>query len=284
MDEAQKKTAESDSKFVVLPAPTAWPIILAFGITLSFASFVTNAGIGLVGILLVLCGSVGWFREVLPQEHSETLPLAAPVIGVVSKRASVARLEVSDLHRAFLPVESYPIQSGLKGGVAGGIAMTIPALLYGYISQHSIWYPINLLGGAGVAHWANPSTADIAGFHWTWFLIACIIHIATSLLVGLLYGALLPMWPNHPILLGGIVAPLVWTGILHSTLGIINPAFDARINWIWFAVSQVFFGVVAGIVVTRTGRIRTHQSLPFMMRMGLETADLMGSKDQEDKN
>lgn len=273
--------SHTDNKTILLPASTAWPIALAFGVTLSFASLVTNAGIGVVGILLVICGSVGWFREVLPQERHEAVPVVPAVEEIVSERVGVARLEVSARHRAFLPVESYPITSGLKGGIAGGIAMIIPALLYGIISQHSIWYPINLLGGAGVAHWTNPTTADIAAFHWSGLLIATVIHTATSLLVGLLYGALLPMWPNRPILLGGIVAPLVWTGVLHSSLGIINPAFNARIHWGWFALSQIFFGVVAGIVVTRTGKIRTHQSLPFMMRMGLKTPEFMSPKDEE---
>lgn len=280
----QGEKTSIETKLAVLPAPTAWPIVLAFGVVLSFASLVTNAGIGVVGVLLVICGCVGWFREVLPQEHHERVPIVEPVVGVVTKRTSVARLEVSDRHRAYLPVETYPLISGLKGGAAGGIAMIIPALLYGYVSQHSIWYAVNLLGGAGVGHWRNPTTADIAAFHWNGLLIALVIHIATSLLIGLLYGALLPMWPNRPILLGGIVAPLVWTGVLHSTLGIINPAFDARINWAWFAVSQIFYGVVAGVVVTRTGRIRTQQTLPFLLRMGLQTPELMRPKGEEKKS
>jgi hypothetical protein len=281
MEEMQQ--AQKENRVVVLPAPTAWPIVLAFGVMLSFASLVTTAGFGIIGMALVICGCVGWFSEMFPQERHEEVPVVGAVRGVVTKRTSVARLEVSDRHRAFLPVETYPIVSGLKGGAAGGIAMIIPALLYGYIAQHSIWYAVNLLGGAGVGHWRNPTTADIAAFHWNGLLIASIIHAATSALVGLLYGALLPMWPSRPILLGGIVGPLVWTGVLHSTLGIINPAFDARINWFWFAVSQIFFGVVAGIVVTRTGRIRTHQALPFMLRMGLQTPELMRPKDEKNK-
>jgi len=279
-----RQQSKTETKNVVLPAPTAWPIVLAFGFTLLLASLVTNGGLAVVGVLLMIGGCIGWFREVLPQEHHERVPVVGPVVGVVSERTSVARLEVGDRHRAYLPVETYPIISGLKGGIAGGIAMVIPALLYGYISHNSIWYAVNLLGGAGVGHWRNPTTADIAAFHWNGFLMALVIHAATSLLVGLLYGALLPMWPTRPILLGGIVGPLLWTGGLHSTLGIINPAFDARINWVWFAVSQIFFGVVAGIVVTRTGRIRTHQRLPFLLRMGLETPELMRPTDKESKN
>jgi hypothetical protein len=282
MDEQEHtSTASGEANLVELPAPTGWPIILAFGVMLSFASLVTNAGIGIAGAVFVISGCIGWFRQVLPQEHHETVVREAAVSEAVSIRTSVARLEVSKTHRAFLPIESYPITSGLKGGAAGGAAMIIPALLYGYIAQHSIWYAVNLLGGAGVAHWRNPTTADIAAFHWNGLLIATVIHVAASLLVGLLYGALLPMWPKHPIVLGGIVAPLVWTGVLHSTLVVINPAFNARVNWAWFAASQLFFGIVAGIVVTRTGKIRTHQSLPFTMRMGLETRDLMPPKGEE---
>ena len=63
----------------------------------------------------------------------------------------VDRIRLSPRHRARLPVETYPVISGIKGGIAGGIAMIGPALLYGLIAQHSIWYPVNLLGGAGVA-------------------------------------------------------------------------------------------------------------------------------------
>ena len=56
------------------------------------------------------------------------------------------------------------------------------------------------------------------------------------MLVGLLYGAMLPMLPRRPVLLGGILAPVLWTGILHSFMGIINPALDARIlgDGSWF--------------------------------------------------
>ncbi len=154
----------------------------------------------------------------------------------------------------------------------------MPALLYGLIAQHSIWYPVNLLGGAGVAHWRNPTTAEIAAFHWQGLLVAIVIHSVTCLLVGLLYGAMLPMLPRHPVLLGGILAPVLWTGILHSFMGIINPALADRIAWGWFLVSQVTYGVVAGIVVARQERVPTGQSLPFAARLGIEAPGMMDSR------
>jgi hypothetical protein len=283
MDERQNKSTLTADSVIEMPASTAWPIVLAFGVTLAFAGLVTNVGVGLAGGLLILCGAVGWFRQVLPHEQHEEVPVTRQTVRVATRQSRVAHIEVTDLHRAHLPVESYPVLSGLKGGAAGGIAMIFPALLFGYLSQHSIWYAVNLLGGAGVAHWSNPSTADIAAFHWNGLIVATIIHVVTSLLIGLLYGAMLPMWPSRPILLGGIVAPLLWTGLLHSTLGIINPGFNARIAWGWFALSQVVFGIVAGIVVAKEGRIRTHQPFPFLLRMGIEAPELMRPNDEEKK-
>jgi hypothetical protein len=264
-----------------MPASTAWPIILAFGITLCFASLVTNAGVGLAGLVLVCCGIPGWARQVLPHEHHELIEVRERTFVPSSLRTTVAHLQVNETHRAFLPVESYPVVSGLKGGIAGGIVMIFPALLYGYLTQHSIWYAVNLLGGAGVADWTNATTADIARFHWNGLIIATVIHAAICTLIGLLYGAMLPMWPKRPILLGGIVAPLLWTGFLHSILGFVNPAFSARIAWGWFALSEILFGIVAGIVVTRSSKIRTHQSLPFILRMGIETKEFETPKGDQ---
>jgi hypothetical protein len=259
---------------VHLPAPTAWPIVLAFGFALVFAGIVTNPAISVFGGVLVVMASVGWFRQVLPHEAHEEVPVEEHEITIASTRTHVTRIEISDEHRAHLPVETYPILSGIKGGIAGGIAMIFPALLYGLLSQHSIWYPVNLLGGAGVANWSNPTTADIAAFHWQGLLVASIIHIATSVLVGLLYGAMLPMLPRHPMLLGGLIAPLLWTGLLHSSLGIVNPVLDERIAWGWFVISQIAFGLVAGFVVARQGKIRTDQSMPFVLRMGIEASGM----------
>lgn len=266
---------------IELPASTAWPIVLAFGITLCFASLVTSVGIGMAGFLLVCCGIAGWVRQVLPQEHHELIAIQERPLRPLAVRTTVAHIQVSEAHRAFLPVESYPVTSGLRGGLAGGVVMIFPALLYGYLTQHSIWYAVNLLGGAGVAHWTNATTADIAAFHWNGLITATIIHVATCTLIGLLYGAMLPMSPRRPILLGGIVAPLLWTGLLHSILGFVNPAFNARIAWGWFALSELLFGIVAGVVVTRSGKIRTHQTLPFILRMGIEAKELESAEGDE---
>ena len=55
------------------------------------------------------------------------------------------------------------------------------------------------------------------------FAIAVVLHGLVSTLVGLLYGAMLPMFPRRPILLGGLIAPVLWSGLLYSILGLLNP-------------------------------------------------------------
>lgn len=277
---SQEKDREGAA--IHLPAPTAWPIVLAFGSTMAAAGMVTTTGVSILGGVLMLAGCIGWFRQVLPHEQHEEVPVVHRPVEIVSTRPLVERIRLHPEHRAHLPVETYPIISGIRGGIAGGIAMIVPALIYGLLAQHSIWYPVNLLGGAGVADWRNPTTAQIAAFHWQWLLIAIALHACICLLVGLIYGAMLPMFPRHPVLFGGILAPLLWTGLLYSSMGIINPALDQRIAWGWFLISQVTFGVVAGLVVSRHNRVPTGQSLPFAARLGIEAPGLIISKEEAD--
>ena len=132
---------------VILPAPTAWPIVLAFGITMLLAGLVTSPSVSMLGAILAVVASVGWFRDVLPHEQHEAVPVVeAPVAAVATSRHVVERLAVApELARAALPLETYPVSAGVKGGLAGGVAMAVLACLYGIIKQGSIWYPINLL-------------------------------------------------------------------------------------------------------------------------------------------
>jgi len=268
---------------IEMPAPTAWPIALAFGITLLFAGMVTSEAVSVLGAIVAVAGAVGWFRAVLPYEAHETVPVVQEELVVTTTRREVVRMAVAnELQRAFLPLEIYPISAGVKGGLAGSVAMAVVAILYGLISRHGIWYPINLLAAGFLPASMTDTTAKIAAFNLSVFLIAIPIHLITSLLVGLLYGATLPMLPRQPILLGGFIAPILWTGLIHSILGIVNPVLNQRIDWGWFVVSQVAFGIVAGIVVSRQERIRTWQHMPLAFRSGMEASGMRDENRGED--
>jgi hypothetical protein len=130
-----------------------------------------------------------------------------------------------------------------------------------------------------VGDWLNPTVEQMSHFRLSAFVTANIIQGATTLLVGLLYGAMLPIWPKHPILLGGILAPAAWTGLLHGVLGIVNPFLQHRIDWWSFAASQVIFGLVAGYVVTKFGKIKRLEQVPLAVRLGVETPGLRPDRD-----
>ena len=272
----------SQSEHVNLPRPTVWPIALALGLTLLAAGLMTNNKVSWVGAVLAVVGSVGWFLQVLPRDRHVEVPVVPTPVPIATSRRKVARLAAAEVpHRARLPLEIYPISAGLKGGLAGGVAMAALAVLYGLLSHGSIWYPINLLG-AVVYERIQVSTAQIEAFHIELLLVATALHLTTSILVGLLYGALLPMLPRHPILLGGILAPLVWTGLLYNVLDIIDPILNQRIQWGWFLASQVAFGVVAGFVVLRQVRIPTWQ-YPLAARAGVEAPGMMEEEGGENR-
>lgn len=275
-------TQTSDPDMVQLPEPTAWPIVLAFGITLVFAGLVTSEPVSVLGAVLTIAGAVGWFRNVLPHEAEESVPVVPELAAIATTRRDVARLKVaSQSKRAWLPLEIYPVSAGIKGGLAGSVVMAALAMLYGLISGNGIWYPINLLVAGFFPGAVHATTAQIAEFRLNALLIAIPIHLLTSLLVGLLYGVMLPMFPRRPILLGGLIAPIMWSGLLYSTLDIINPVMNQRIDWLWFVLSQVGFGIVAGLVVSRQQRVRTYQGMPFAVRAGIEAPGVMREKDEE---
>jgi hypothetical protein len=269
---------------IEVPASTAWPLVLAFGFTLVFAGLLTSASVSVLGAVLTLAGCVGWFREVLPHEHEEVVPVVPEELSITTERRVVERVPVAvELVRAWLPVETYPVSAGVKGGLAGGIAMAVLACSYGLLKTGSIWYPINLLAATIYAKSFSIGLGQLNSFHAGSFALAVLLHGLGSTLVGLLYGAMLPMVPRRPILLGGLIAPALWSGLLYSILGILNPVLEKHIDWWWFAASQAAFGIVAGMVVMRASPVRTRENVPFALRAGIEAPGTIPPRSKGEK-
>jgi hypothetical protein len=281
--ELAPKRQDEAPNAVTMPSPTAWPIVLAFGITLVFAGMLTVAFVSILGAVLALTAYVGWFSDILPHEKHESVPVLEKPASVATSRPSVARANwiTHDLHRARLPLETYPISAGVKGGLAGSVAMAVLAIAYGLIAKHSVWYPINVLG-AGFFPGEAMTATQLAAFQPDLLIVTTIVHLITSLLVGLLYGALLPMFPRRPVLLGGVIAPVLWSGLIYSLVEFLAPAVGNHINWPWFVVTQVGFGIVAGIVVSKQQRVHTWQHLPFAIRAGFEAPGVMDERTGKD--
>ncbi|HVZ84045.1 MAG TPA: hypothetical protein VG893_10265 [Terracidiphilus sp.] len=267
-----------------MPLPTVWPMVLSLGITLIIAGMVTSLTVSLLGLALSLVSAVGWFRNVLPVEAAEILEVPDEEIDIASARTSIERLPVGPMHRKIIPVETFQFATGIKGGIAGGIAMIVPATLFSVLKYHSLWYAMNLMAAGGFISWAGQSDQFLARFHIEGLLAALAIHTVTSLLVGSLYGAMLPMFPRWPILTAGFLAPLLWTGLLASVLNVVSPILNDRIDWYWFIPSQIAFGLVAGFVVNLQAKVRTpqFQALPFAVRAGFHAN--LGEEDEAGKD
>jgi len=290
----QDQHSDSGTDTIQLPRPTAWPLVLALGISLIMAGMVTNIAVGILGLLLTIAGSVGWFFQVLPHEAHIAVPVSGEEILSVSGRTIQGREQTrpkSEMPRSILPVETFQITTGIRGGIAGGIAMIAPAALFSLLKYHSLWYAMNLLAAGGFVSWAGASDAFLSQFHLQGLLAGLLIHGLTSLLVGLLYGAMLPMFPRYPIVTAGFMVPLLFTGILHSALGVVSPILNQRIDWFWFIISQIAFGLVCGYVVNLQARVRTPQfrALPFAVRAGVhmgpdeESQERSRSTNEEDR-
>jgi hypothetical protein len=227
--------------------------------------------VSVLGAALALAGCVGWFRAVFPHQQEETVAVVPEDIRLTTDRRVVERIPVlPDQLRAWLPVRTYPISAGVKGGVAGSVAMAVLACAYGVLKAGSIWYPINLLAAAVYQESLQLGPAQLHAFHADAFAIAFVLHGVVSILVGLLYGAMLPMFPRRPIVLGGLIAPALWSGLLYTILGLLNPLLATHIDWFWFVASQVAFGIVAGLVVVRQQSIPTRENVSFVLRAGIE--------------
>src|SRR6266403_1920254 len=170
---------EKDSSSILVPAPTAWPFIAALGITLIFTGLVTHVAVSIVGIAVMLRAAAGWWVDVLPEQKEEVVPVS-PDEQVSRSPIEVDRLAVG--HRAQIPAEVHPYWTGLYGGLAGAVAMAVVAMLFGLISQGSIWYPINLLAAGVVRSLAEAPIEQLRHFSEAGLIAGMFIHGTISIL------------------------------------------------------------------------------------------------------
>jgi hypothetical protein len=264
---------EKNPTSILVPAPTAWPFIAALSIALIFTGLVTHAAVSVVGAMILLRASIGWWLDVLPGQKEESV-LVGPAVQVPRSSLTVDHLARGhSIHRVQIPVEVHPYWTGLWGGLAGAVAMAAVAMLFGLISQESIWYPINLLAAGVVRSLAEAPVEELRSFSGAGLIAGTFIHGTISILVGLLYAVSLPMFPRGASWRSGLLTPLLWSGLVASTLGYINPTLNKRIDWTWFVGSQVAFGLAASQVIARTAKIATMQSLPLAERLEIEAQD-----------
>ena len=266
------------------PAPTAWPFVTAAGVTLGFAGIVTHGAVSVVGLLLALVGFVGWMRQLFPEERMETIPVRPAELRArppTTSRRSIEHLRLGEgAHRVRVPVAMRPYSAGIRAGLAGAVAMAAVAILFGVLVRKSPWYPINLLAAVGLPSLAAADLDQLRAFNGVALALGTVVHLVLSALVGLLYAVILPTLPRYPVLWAGFVAPALWTALVWSMLGLINPVLNQRIDWPWFIASQVAFGLVTGWLIARAEPVATMQTWPLAARVRLESP---GVFDEENR-
>ncbi len=260
-------------------AELAWtvvPVLIVFVLSMATArvtSGIQDQRIPVDALHITVTGhQFWWWREVLPTEHHENIALDPA--GDIPTPAALVPVEYLATGRTGrdlrMPSEIKPWSAAFRGAVTGGIAMAGVATIFGVLSQGSVWYPINLLAAAAVPDLASASVEQLRQFSTLGFILGTIIHGLTSLLVGLLYAVMLPMFPNKAFWWAGISAPVLWSGLIGSTLTFVNPALSERIDWRWFIASQLAFGLSGGFVIARAQSISMRTHLPLHVRAGLD--------------
>src|SRR5436309_1111348 len=93
--EAGERTNEHE---ILMPAPTFWPMVFAFGIALLTAGLVTHYVVSLVGLIIGIRSGLGWWRDVIPHEAHEEVainPALRPAPILIESR-SVVRLKTGE--------------------------------------------------------------------------------------------------------------------------------------------------------------------------------------------
>jgi hypothetical protein len=248
-------SSEEPAEFVELPRPTVAPMVLALGLTMLAAGVATNPAFLVVGAAIFLTGLGLWIAELAPRgEHRESFvePSRRPH-AIAGKVGGVRHMhEGMPGSRLRLPVEVHPISAGIKGGLLGGLLMPAPALLWGLLSGHGIWYPANLLTGLVLPGVDQMTVGELEQFRPTLLLLGLAIHAINSVTFGLMYGVLTPTLPDlpRPLAWGGLAMPMLWTALTFGLMGLVNPLLSKDVDWPSFIAAQFLFGVVAASTIT----------------------------------
>jgi hypothetical protein len=243
-----------------MPRPTAAPVVLAFGMALLASGIAFGAGFFVVGAVVIVAGLTLWITQFLPGRGHVREPVE-PERGprpVTGQPGGVEHLrEGMPGYRLRLPQNVHPVSAGIKGGILGGAVMPVPALLWGIFSGRGFWYPVNLLAGMVLPGVGDMDPSQLGRFHFSLLLAAIVIHVVLSVVIGLIYGVLLPTLPSvpRPIAWGGLLMPILWTGVSYVAMQVVHPALTEKVSWPWFIVSQFVFGITMPAVVLGARRL-----------------------------
>lgn len=154
-----------------------------------------------------------------------------------------------------VPATVYPYSAGVYGGLLGGLAMIPIAVLYGLMSGHGIWYPLNLIAATLFRSWQQSSPQALAEFSLAGLTAGLAIHVLMSLILGLSFAVVLPTLPGRPLYWAFLVGPLLWFSAVYAGLPLLNPIMARQIDLPSFALANIAYSLVLGYWVDRTPRV-----------------------------
>ena len=192
-----------------VPAPTAWPFVLAFGSTLLFAGLVT---VRVASASSAPCSPWPVASAGSAKSSLTSMKYRAGCCGRSSRNDRAPRgRAASGRGRSVARLASRPHLSDL-GRCEGRIGRQRSdgraslCLRRAEGRKHLVSHQSS--GGVGLRAIAEtrPGTAEFVSCGQL-FRLPWVCTLLVSTLVGLLYGAMLPMFPRRPIVLGGLIAP-----------------------------------------------------------------------------
>ena len=245
---------DPDRPVIESPRPTAWPLVLSLGLTLAAAGVaVGTVAFQAVGGVFFLVALWNWLSLLLPGRGTAAEPIDGTAAVVAARPGTVEPLRPgTEGYRFRLPEKVHPIRAGVKGGIAGGVVMLLVGLAGGAVTERGPWFPVYLRAGLALPGLDEMTPAELGEFRPTLFAVGLAVHAVMSVVIGVVYGVLLPTVPKHPVwqvVVGGLVLPLIWTGASAGMIGVVNPVAQQYVNWWWFAAAHVLYGLAAVAVI-----------------------------------
>lgn len=129
------------------------------------------------------------------------------------------------------------------------------AWIYGLLSGHGIWYPVNLIAATLLRSWQQASPEQLAGFNALGLALGLLLHIMVSLGLGFLFAVLLPTLPGRPEYWACLVGPILWFSAVYAVLPLLNPIMARSVDLPSFALANILYSLMLGFWVGGTPKI-----------------------------
>lgn len=154
-----------------------------------------------------------------------------------------------------VPAEMYPYSAGVIGGVLGGLAMAVVALLTGLLIGQGPWYPLNLVAATVIRSLQVAPPETLAQFSPGAFAVGFVLHMILSTSIGLLFALVLPTLPGRPWIWSLVIGPALWFSAQFIVLPVANPMMSASVWLPSFFVAHLVYGLVLGGWINRVGKV-----------------------------